>query len=242
MANSVRKSGLTIAVEAARDELRAAIRKKVTDGHLIDGVKEAYRAGWNAVKVYFMCGFPGERDEDIRGIVHLARELSEAKRGIRGGPAAVSISVSWFVPKPHTPLQWAAQQTPAYFDQARTTLRRMAAECRSNVRIKVHRPHRSVLEGVFARGDRRLGPAIEAAYHMGARMDGWDEVFKDEPWRLAFAQTGIDPVFYAHRERRFDEILPWDMIASGSARDDLERQYTDFLARTNKMPPETDRP
>lgn len=233
MANSVRKSGLTIAAEAAKDDMRAAIRKKVTDGNLIDGVKQAYAAGWKAVKLYFMCGFPGEREEDITGIYDLAREVSEAKRQVRGGPASVNASVSWLVPKPHTPFQWAGQQTVEYFEHCRRLLARAAGPKRSSVAIKTHSPARSILEGVFARGDRRLAPAIEVAYRLGARMDGWDEAFDFSIWRRAFEETGIDPAFYAHRERSYDEILPWDHIGSGPSRDYLERQYDDVFVKIN---------
>lgn len=231
MVNSVRKGGLTIAAEAARDDMRAAIRKKVTDGNLIEGVKQAYVAGWNAVKLYFMAGFPGEREEDITGIFELAREVSEAKRGIRGGPASVTASVSWLVPKPHTPFQWAAQQTLEYFQNARKLLARTAAGVRCNVKLKTHSAERSILEGVFARGDRRVAPAIVAAYRMGARMDGWDETFDFQLWQRAFEQTGIDPAFYAHRERAYTEILPWDHIGSGPSRTYLEHQYDDVFGK-----------
>jgi radical SAM superfamily enzyme YgiQ (UPF0313 family) len=233
MANSVRKGGLTIAVEAARDDMRAAIRKKVTDGNLIDGVRQAYEAGWRTVKLYFMCGFPGEREEDITGIFDLARQVSEAKRGIRGGPASVTASVGWLVPKPHTPFQWAAQPVLEYFQEARRVLLRTAASRRSAVKIKCHSPQRSILEGVFARGDRRLGAAIEAAYRLGARMDGWDEVFDFRIWERAFEQTGIDPAFYAHRERTYSEVLPWDHIGSGPSRTYLEHQYDDVFTKIN---------
>ncbi len=233
MVNSVRKSGLTIAAEAARDDMRAAIRKKVTDGDLIEGVRQAYRAGWNAVKLYFMAGFPGERDEDITGIFHLAREVSEAKRGIRGGPASVNASVSWLVPKPHTPFQWAAQKPLEYFDDARRLLAATARQHRSNVKVKTHRTERSILEGVMSRGDRRLAPVIEAAYRLGARMDGWDEAFNYDTWLRAFDQTGIDPAFYAHRERPYDELLPWDHIGSGPSRTYLEHQYDDVFTKIN---------
>ncbi len=231
MVNRVRKSGLTLAVEAARDDMRAAIRKKVTDGNLIDGVRQAYEAGWNSLKLYFLCGLPGEQEEDITGIVDLARQVSEAKRGTRGGPASMTASIGWLVPKPHTPLQWAAMQTLDYFNEARALLIRTARAKRSNVHIKLHRADRSILEGVFARGDRRLAPVIEVAYKLGARMDAWDEVFDGNLWQRAFDQTGIDPAFYAHRERGYEEILPWDHIASGPSRSYLQRQYDDLLAR-----------
>jgi len=231
LVSSVRKSGLTVAVEAAADDLRAAIRKKVTDGNLLDGMRAAYEAGYNSVKLYFMCGFPGERREDIEAIFELARQVSEAKRGIRGGPASVNASVGWLVPKAHTPFQWAAQKTVEYFEEARSLLRQISSRYRTAVRIKTHRPHRSILEGVFARGDRWLGAAIEAAYRLGARMDGWDEAFNYDIWQRAFEQTGIDPAFYAHRERSYTEILPWDHIAGGGRREYLQGQYDDVFVK-----------
>jgi len=228
LVSSVRKSGLTVAVEAAAEDMRRAIRKKVADGNLLDGMGAAYEAGYNSVKLYFMCGFPGEREQDVAAIFDLARQVSEAKRGIRGGPAAVTASVGWLVPKPHTPFQWAAQKRLEYFEHARALLRHTAGKHRSAVRIKTHRPQRSILEGVFARGDRRLGPVIEAAYRLGARMDGWDEAFSYDTWLRAFETTGIDPAFYAHRERSYDEVLPWDHIA-GRRREYLQSQYEDVF-------------
>jgi len=240
MVNSVRKGGLTLAVEAAKEDMRAAICKKVTDGNLLDGVREAYRAGWNSVKLYFMCGFPGERPDDITDIFDLAYQVSQAKRGIRGGPAAVTASVSWFVPKPHTPFQWAAQCRLEYFNEARQMLKQAAQSRRNAVRITTHRSEVSVLEAVFARGDRRLSPVIEAAYKLGARMDGWSEVFDNNRWLRAFEQTGVDPDFYAHRQRAYDEILPWDHITSGPSRSHLEHQYDDFRTKLQACRPATD--
>jgi radical SAM family uncharacterized protein len=237
MASSVRKSGLTIAAEAAQDDMRAAIRKKVADVNLLDGVKQAYAAGWNAVKLYFMCGFPGEREEDIRGIYHLAREVSEVKRGIRGGPGSVNAAVSWLIPKPHTPFQWSAQPRVEYFNEARRILLDLSHSRKSNVHLKTHSPERSILEAVFARGDRRLSAAIEAAYRQGARMDGWDEVFQYDRWVRAFEETGIDPAFYAHRERSCTELLPWDHLVSGQRREILEKEYSDVFVKLNVAHP-----
>ncbi len=231
IANSVRKGGLTIAVEAASDDMRSAIRKKVTDGNLLDGMRQAYAAGWNSVKLYFMCGFPGERPDDITAIFDLAAQVSRVKKEIRGGPAAVNASVGWLVPKPHTPFQWAAQKTQAYFEEARSLLRQYASNFRSAVHVKTHRPSRSILEGVFARGDRRLGRAIEAAYRLGCRMDGWDECFDAARWDRAFEETGLNPAFYAHRERSYSEVLPWDHLASGTQREYLEGQYEDVFVK-----------
>jgi radical SAM family uncharacterized protein len=238
MANSVRKGGLTIAVEAARDSMRAAIRKKVTDGHLIDGILEVYRAGWNRLKCYFMVGFPGETPHDVRGIHEICVEMSEARRRIGKGPGQINGSVGFLVPKPFTPLQWAAQPRVEYFAQARRTLASMMhGTRRKSVKIKTHDPQRSILEAVLSRGDRRLGPAVQEAYRLGARFDGWDECFHYDLWRRAFDATGIDPDWYAHRERPYGEVLPWDHIQSGPRRDYLVGQYDDVFVKTHQPPP-----
>jgi radical SAM family uncharacterized protein len=231
MANSVRKSGLTIAAEAALDDMRAAIHKKVTDGDLLDGVRQAYEAGWKNVKLYFMAGFPGEREEDIDGIVDLACEVSQLKRKVSGGPASVRAAVSWFVPKPHTPMQWAAQRDAEYFQEVRDRLKRAMIGRRLPVRIETHTPERSLLEGAFARGDRRLAPVIRTAHKLGARMDGWDECFDHHLWMRAFDETGIDPAWYANRARDVSEILPWNHIAGGVAGDVIQRWYEDLFAK-----------
>ena len=238
MVNSVRKGGLTIAVEAASDDMRAAIRKLVTDGDLLDGVREAYRAGWRRIKLYFMCGFPGERPHDIDGIVDLARQVSDARREVANGPANVNAAVGWLVPKPYTPFQWAAQPTADYFHDAR---RRLASRLnghtstgrhnRGPVRIKTHCVERSILEGVFARGDRKLGKLIQAAYDGGARFDGWDECFKSQIWDRAFESTGIDPAWYAHRERSPLEVFPWDHLHGGAPTEYLLHQYEDTFTK-----------
>ncbi|MFQ5429469.1 MAG: TIGR03960 family B12-binding radical SAM protein [Phycisphaerae bacterium] len=238
MAGSVRKSGLTIAVEAARDRLRSAIRKKVTDGNLMDGLLEAYRAGWNRIKSYFMVGFPGETEDDIRGIHEVSLEMANLRRTLGKPPARINASVGWLVPKPYTPFQWAAQPREAYFREARRILDDASRRGRSRaVRIRTHDPERSILEAVLARGDRRLADVIERAYRLGARFDGWDECFKPDLWREAFEACGIDPAWYAHRERAISETLPWDHIRSGPNRDYLARQYDDVFVKTERSAP-----
>lgn len=230
MVNSVRKGGLTIAAEAARDDMRAAIRKKVADEPLIEGVRAAYRAGWRQVKLYFMAGFPGERPEDIDGIWDLSKDVSDARRDIGGAPAKVNASVSWLVPKPYTPLQWAAQMPVAYFHEVRRRLGRFykGKKQKGAVKIKTHSPDRSILEGVFARGDRKLSAAVERAWQLGARLDGWDECFNNDIWMQAFRDTGINPAWYAHRERGYDEVLPWTHLQGGPPTEYLEGQYNDL--------------
>jgi radical SAM family uncharacterized protein len=233
MVNSVRKGGLTIAVEAARDDMREAIRKKVTDGHLLDGVRAAYQAGWKSVKLYFMAGFPGERDDDIDGIFELSREVSELRREVASHPATVTASVGWLVPKPYTPFQWMAQPRPDYFHDVRRRLRRIASQTRSAVRVRMHHCERSQLEAVFARGDRRLSYVIEAAWRAGARFDGWDECFQPDIWTHAFEQVGSDIDFYAHRERPANEVFPWSHLHGGPPDAYLRNQYDDVFKKLN---------
>lgn len=236
MANSVRKGGLTLAVEAASDDMRAAIRKKVTDGSLLDGVRAAYEAGWNRVKLYFMAGFPAERPADIDGIWDLSYAVSQERRQTGKPPAAVTAAVGWLVPKPFTPFQWMAQPRVEYFQEVRDRLMRIKHSRRSAVRISTHRPECSILEAVLARGDRRLGAVIHEAWKRGARFDGWDEHFKHNVWLDAFSDVGIDPDFYAHRERQFDELLPWDHIGMHLPRRFLENGYRDALTRLDASP------
>jgi radical SAM superfamily enzyme YgiQ (UPF0313 family) len=212
--------------------LRRAIRKKVTDVDLMEGVRQVYEAGWRRVKLYFMAGFPGERDEDITGIWELSNAVSNERRKLGKSPAAVTASVGWLVPKPFTPLQWAAQPTKEHFDDVRARLLRLKRGNRSAVKIQTHSPECSVLEAVMARGDRRLGAAIHEAWKRGARFDGWDEIYDDTIWQDAYAATGIDPAWYAHRERRLDELLPWEHITGRLNRPFLERAYADYVAQT----------
>jgi len=232
MVAGVRKSGLTMAVEAAADDMRNAIKKRVTDGDLLEGVRQAYRAGWRSVKLYFMCGFPGERPEDIDAIVDLSRQVSDARREFGKGPAQVNTSVGWLVPKAHTPFQWAAQPEADYFHEARRRLNgllRTNGRRRGPIRIKTHKVERSILEAVFARGDRRLADVVEHAYRAGARFDGWDECFQPDLWSRAFEATGIDPAWYAHRERRADEVFPWSHLRTRATNEYLRRQYDDVF-------------
>jgi len=238
MANQVRKGGITIAVEAASDRLRAAIRKKVTDGNLMDGITEVYKAGWNRIKTYFMVGFPGETIDDIRGIHQLCVEMSNARRALGKAPAKINGSVGWLVPKPYTPFQWAAQPRVEYFIEARRILADASRRVRGRaVSVKTHDPQRSILEAVLSRGDRRLSATILAAYRGGARFDGWDECFSYGHWLRAFDSTGVNPDWYAHRERGYDEVLPWDHIHGGPARDYLQGQYDDVYVKTEQSPP-----
>lgn len=238
MVNSVRKGGLTLAVEAANDDMRAAIRKLVTDGNLLDGVREAYKAGWRSVKLYYMLGFPGERTEDIDGIVSLSRKVSDARRDLGKAPGRVNASVGWLVPKPYTPLQWAAQPQADYFHDARRRMAGLLGRKKTGpVKIKTHSVERSILEAVFARGDRKLADTVEHAFRAGARFDGWDECFDAALWRRSFDATGVDPAWYAHRERAPDEVFPWTHLHGGAPDEYLLRQYDDMFTQIGVTKP-----
>ncbi|MBN1341927.1 MAG: TIGR03960 family B12-binding radical SAM protein [Phycisphaerae bacterium] len=237
MVSGVRKGGLTIAVEAARDRLRRAIGKPITDEKLLAGVRAAYEAGWRTVKLYFMVGFPGETADDVDGIWQLAHRISSLRREIGQGRATVNTTVSWLVPKAHTSLQWAPMATKEYCFEARGRLKDLSGTRRTGVRWKFHHVERSILEGVLARGDRRLSDVIEAAWRAGARLDAWNEQFDMLRWDQAFHQIGIDPAWYVHRERAFDEILPWDHIDACLRREHLWRGYRRVLEHASPTSP-----
>jgi radical SAM family uncharacterized protein len=209
----VRKSGLTYAPEAASAELAAIIGKNITIDDLLRGVREAYVSGWDLVKLYFMVGLPGETEPDLLAIAELTKRISNLRREL-GQPAAnVNVTVASFIPKPHTPLQWEPMAQVGYLEHARGVLRDRLRDRRAQ--MKFHNINRSFLEGVFSRGDRRLGAVIEKAFRLGAKLDAWDEHFHPALWDEAFKSLGIDPAFYACRRRDESEILPWSHIDSG---------------------------
>jgi radical SAM family uncharacterized protein len=220
---SVRKSGLTMVPEAALARLREVIGKPVQDEHLFAGAREAWAHGWNIIKLYFMIGLPTETEEDVLGIARLARHVSGLRRETGKGPGKVNIAVSNFVPKPHTPFQFAAMASEAYLAGAREMLRKALPE--SRLSLRVHRLDRSILEGVMARGDRRVALAILEAWRAGAKFDAWDERLNMDAWRAGFKAAGVDPAFYAHRGRGRDEALPWDRVVLGETKAELWEDY-----------------
>ena len=217
----VRKSGLTLALESASERIRLAMNKRISNEDLLAAVSRAYEAGWRQIKLYFMVGFEGEEPRDIEDIYDLALKLSELRRQIGEGVAKINVAVSWLVPKPHTPLAWSGQQQAEYFHEARQLLRRRQGRKHKAVQIKFHNVERSVLEAVLSRGDRRLGALIEWVWKHGARFDAWDEEFDASLWQRGLEAVGLDPSFYANRERDYAEILPWDHIEAGGGRDKL---------------------
>ena len=212
----VRSGGLTFAPEAGSARLRDAINKNLTEEEIINACKIAFENGRSTVKLYFMIGLPTETDEDIKGIADLAQKIlwlwkthaTNKKRGVK-----ITISAACFVPKPHTPFQWEAQNTRAEFSRKAALLRE--AITAKAIIYNWHEPDVSFLEAAFARGDRRLGRVIETAWKRGAKLDGWAEHFSLDLWLDAFRECGIDPEFYATRARGKDEILPWDHISTG---------------------------
>jgi radical SAM family uncharacterized protein len=220
--NTVRKSGLTLAPEAATMSLRRVINKNITDDDLYKGVEEAYRNGWKAVKLYFMIGLPEETDKDIDAIVTLANNVSFLRKKVAGSRANINIAIAPFVPKAHTPFQWEPMVT---LERITEIKRRLRDKVRSHlIKLKFHKAERSILEGIFARGDRRLGDVILQAWQSGCKFDAWDEYFDYQKWQEAFQKVGIDGSFYIQRERGEHEIFPWDHISSGVTKDFLKAE------------------
>lgn len=212
----VRRGGLTFAPEAGTQRLRDVINKNVTEEDLLHTCRIAFEGGWNGIKLYFMLGLPTETDEDVVGIADLAaqvlhvwRESSPNKqRGVR-----ITVSTSCFVPKPHSPFQWEAQVTREEY-RRRVNLLRDSITAK-NVTYNWHDPDTSFVEAVLSRGDRRVGDAIEAVWRRGGRMEAWSDYFSFKRWMDAFDECGVDPDFYATRERAEDEVLPWCRVDMG---------------------------
>lgn len=213
----VRKSGLTFAPEAGTQRLRDAINKNVTEREVIETSRKAFSGGWTNVKLYFMMGLPTETNEDVVGIADLAQkvvdEFYKNPNKPKGKGVNVSISVSCFVPKPFTPFQWEAQDT---MEQLKAKQHLLLESVKSRkISVSYHDARTSFLEGVFARGDRRLCDVMERAWRKGCHFDSWDECFSFEKWMEAFEECGVDPYFYTSRKRSYDELLPWDHMDYG---------------------------
>jgi radical SAM family uncharacterized protein len=207
---SVRKSGLTIAVEAAGERLRQIINKPLKDVDLFAAVEAAYKAGWEKLKLYFMVGLPGETLDDVKAIVGLCHRLATLRRGVDGKTGSINVAVSWFVPKPHTPFAWLPQRPREYFDQARRLIIDEKLRLRAKfLMFKFHEMDQSILEAAMGRGDRRYGDIIEAAWRRGARFDLWNDCFNYAIWREAFADAGLDLETAAQRRFATEEQLPW---------------------------------
>ncbi len=224
--NEVRRSGLTFAPEAGTQRLRDVINKNVTEEEVIETSKKAFKGGWTGVKLYFMSGLPTETKDDIKGIADLAQKVVDEyyknPDKPKGKSVNVSVSVSSFVPKPFTPFQWEAQDTPEMLKEKQEFLK----ECVTTRKVSLHF-HKipiSFLEGVFARGDRKLNEVILKAWQKGCKFDSWDDQLKIETWLETFKECGVDPAFYASRKRDFSEVLPWDHLDYGIRREFLQNE------------------
>ncbi len=224
----VKKTALTLAPEAGTQRLRDVINKGVTEADLIRSVTDAFDQGWSAVKLYFMLGLPTETDEDVLGIADLAEKVRKCYFSIpkerRAPGLRITVSASVFVPKNDTPFQWAAQLDYDAVVRRQQLLRQALGKIKG-VDFKYHAPDVSFIEAVFARGDRRLGDALERAWRLGCRFDGWSDQFRYDLWLRAFEETGVDPAFYATRERPADEVFPWDHLDCGVTKDYLLREW-----------------
>jgi radical SAM family uncharacterized protein len=227
----VRKSSLTFAPEAGSQRMRDVINKGLTEDVIIKGAGLAFEAGWNRVKLYFMLGLPTETEEDIKGIAYLSEKIAERYYEIpkteRNGKVQIVASSSFFVPKPFTPFQWASMNTKEEFLQKAHVVNDTVKEQlnKKSIKYNYHEADVTVLEGVLARGDRRVGKVILNAYRKGCLYDAWSESFQNDLWMEAFEEEGIDIMFYTKRERDLDEILPWDFIDVGVSKEFFKKEW-----------------
>ena len=228
----IKKSSLTFAPEAGSQRLRDVINKGLTEEVILNGSRLAFEGGWNKVKLYFMLGLPTETEEDMKAIPQLANEIAAlyydtVPKEKRNGKCQITISTSFFVPKPFTPFQWAGMYTPGdYLARARVVNEGVHAQLNhKSIKYNWHEADVTVLEGILARGDRKIGQALLKVYEKGGIFDAWSEYFDYQRWVDAFAECGIDTDFYTMRERDLDEIFPWDFIDTGVSKEFLKREW-----------------
>ena len=228
----IKKSSLTFAPEAGSQRLRDVINKGLTEEVILNGSRLAFEGGWNKVKLYFMLGLPTETEEDMKAIPQLANEIAAlyydtVPKEKRNGKCQITISTSFFVPKPFTPFQWAGMYTPGdYLARARVVNEGVHAQLNhKSIKYNWHEADVTVLEGILARGDRKIGQALLKVYEKGGIFDAWSEYFDYQRWGDAFAECGIDTDFYTMRERDLDEIFPWDFIDIGVSKEFLKREW-----------------
>ncbi len=234
---TVRKSGLTFAPEAGTQRLRDAINKNVTEEEILTTCATAFSGGWSNVKLYFMLGLPTETDEDVLAIADLAYKVLKCWKEnspVKKHGVNITVSTAYFIPKPFTPFQWEAQITPEEYNR-RVRLLREAIHSR-NIQYHWHETELSVLEAVLARGDRRLCAVLEQAVRNGAKLDAWREYFRYDAWTSAFESCGVDPAFYAFRERGEDELFPWEPISVGVHRSFFARERA--CSRRSRISPD----
>jgi radical SAM superfamily enzyme YgiQ (UPF0313 family) len=227
----IRKSSLTFAPEAGSQRMRNVINKGLTEENILEGAGMAFEGGWQKVKLYFMLGLPTETEEDIKGIPELAEKIArryyEIPKDQRNGKCNITISTSFFVPKPFTPFQWVPMCTREQFLERAKLVNDTVKEQlnKKSMKYNWHHADVTILEGILARGDRKIAKALLRAYELGCVFDAWDEYFDVEKWNRAFRDTGIDEDFYTVRPREKDEIFPWDFLDCGVSREFLYREY-----------------
>jgi len=234
----IKKSSLTFAPEAGSQRLRDVINKGLTEEVILTGAGQAFEGGWNRVKLYFMLGLPTETEEDMKGIAWLAEKIAkryyEVPKEQRNGKCQIVVSTSFFVPKPFTPFQWAPMCTKEDFLHRAYMVNHEIKDQlnRKSIKYNWHEADVTVLEGILARGDRKIGAAIRKAYEKGCLFDSWGEYFHNELWQEAFEECGIDTDFYTIRERSLDEVFPWDFIDIGVSRAFMEREWKRAMEET----------
>ncbi len=217
------RTGLTFAPEAGNERLRQAINKELTEDSLLETAATAFERGWTNLKLYFMVGLPTETLEDVESIVSLVEKVRAEGKKASGKRPMIRVSVSTFVPKPHTPFQWTSQEGEPGLNAKHEILQQRLHH--KGTRLSWHDPETSLLEATLSRGDRRIGKVLYHAWKLGCRFDAWTEQFKYEYWLRAFADNGLEPTFYAHRERSLDEVLPWSHIDTGITAAFLKQEY-----------------
>jgi radical SAM family uncharacterized protein len=222
-----RRTGLTFAPEAGTERMRRVINKMVSEADMLRTAETAFANGWRHLKLYFMIGLPTETDDDVLGIADLGLKVLAIGREY-GRKNKVTISVGGFVPKPHTPFQWCAQDRPEELQRKLGLIKARVASDR-NLNLRYHDPEPGIMEGLLARGDRRVADAVERAFELGARFDGWHEHYDHRRWMAACADTGVDLDWYCHRDRGADEVMPWDHLDSGLEREWLWDDWQDSL-------------
>jgi radical SAM superfamily enzyme YgiQ (UPF0313 family) len=218
-----RTKGLTFAPETGSERLRQAINKSTSEDELLQTAAAAFEQGWTTLKLYFMLGLPTETFDDIEEIVWLVDKVHLLGRQTKGKKPQIRISLSTFVPKPHTPFQWAAQEGEQGLNAKHELLKRELR--RRGIKLSWNEPKISLLEAALSRGDRRLGKVIYRAWRLGSTFDAWNERFNHENWLRAFEEAGLEPFFYTRRERSPDELLPWSHINTGVTPAFLKREY-----------------
>jgi radical SAM superfamily enzyme YgiQ (UPF0313 family) len=224
---TVKKTGLTFAPEAASERLRKVLGKDFDVESFYKAIEQAYTAGYQHIKLYYMIGLPSETQSDLDAIIDFSCSVSELKRKINKVPAEVNISINTLIPKPHTPLQWLRMEDVNSIQSKHAYLKRKMRNKR--LKLNMHDPRMSFLEGVFSRGDRKLSQVLLAAFSNGARFDAWSNYFMPEKWQNAFSACHIDPNFYL-KDKSKDEILPWDFLDTGICKEAQLAEYEEALS------------